>query len=98
MLNKALIASLLAGATLASACGSDSTPPPEPTTGFLSNQRIMYTDGLHNENTDLLEWDGALWLVFRGGETGQIGDGKIFVLPLDDCIRIRTGERGPEAI
>jgi nitrogen regulatory protein P-II 1 len=34
----------------------------------------------------------------RTGENGQIGDGKIFVLPLDDCIRIRTGERGPEAI
>src|SRR5918994_7723218 len=34
----------------------------------------------------------------RTGEAGQIGDGKIFVLPLDDCIRIRTGERGPEAI
>lgn len=34
----------------------------------------------------------------RSGEEGQIGDGKIFVLPLDDCIRIRTGERGPEAI
>lgn len=34
----------------------------------------------------------------RTGETGEIGDGKIFVLPLDDCIRIRTGERGPEAV
>jgi nitrogen regulatory protein P-II 2 len=34
----------------------------------------------------------------RSGETGQIGDGKIFVLPLEDCIRIRTGERGGEAI
>lgn len=34
----------------------------------------------------------------RTGDTGQIGDGKIFVLPLDDCIRIRTGERGEEAI
>jgi nitrogen regulatory protein P-II 1 len=34
----------------------------------------------------------------RSGETGEIGDGKIFVLPLDDCIRIRTGERGGEAI
>jgi nitrogen regulatory protein P-II 1 len=34
----------------------------------------------------------------RSGEKGQIGDGKIFVLPMDDCIRIRTGERGPEAI
>ena len=34
----------------------------------------------------------------RTGESGEIGDGKIFVLPLDDCIRIRTGERGSEAI
>src|SRR6476469_8547913 len=34
----------------------------------------------------------------RSGEKGEIGDGKIFVLPLDDCIRIRTGERGSDAI
>lgn len=34
----------------------------------------------------------------RTGEKGEVGDGKIFVLPLEDCIRIRTGERGPEAI
>ena len=34
----------------------------------------------------------------RSGEKGEIGDGKIFVLPMDDCIRIRTGERGDEAI
>jgi len=39
--------------------------------------------------------------ILRGGRTGpsgQLGDGKIFVLPLEDCIRIRTGERGGEAI
>jgi nitrogen regulatory protein P-II 1 len=30
--------------------------------------------------------------------TGQIGDGKIFVLPLDEAVRIRTGERGSSAI
>ena len=30
--------------------------------------------------------------------TGQVGDGKIFVLSLEDCIRIRTGERGGQAI
>jgi nitrogen regulatory protein P-II 2 len=34
----------------------------------------------------------------RSGAEGDVGDGKIFVLPLDDCIRIRTGERGGEAI
>lgn len=31
-------------------------------------------------------------------KTGRIGDGKIFVLPLDDAVRIRTGEKGDEAI
>ena len=34
----------------------------------------------------------------KSGEKGEIGDGKIFVLPLEDCVRIRTGERGSEAI
>ncbi len=34
----------------------------------------------------------------RSGEKGEIGDGKLFVLPMEDCIRIRTGERGSEAI
>jgi nitrogen regulatory protein P-II 2 len=34
----------------------------------------------------------------RTGPEGRIGDGKIFILELKDCIRIRTGERGPEAI
>jgi nitrogen regulatory protein P-II 1 len=34
----------------------------------------------------------------RSGDEGTIGDGKIFVLPMDDCVRIRTGERGPSAI
>ena len=34
----------------------------------------------------------------KTGEKGEIGDGKIFVLPMDDCIRIRTGERGSDAI
>ena len=34
----------------------------------------------------------------RSGEHGEIGDGKIFVLPMEECVRIRTGERGGEAI
>jgi len=34
----------------------------------------------------------------RTGEKGEIGDGKIFVLPMEECVRIRTGERGPEAV
>lgn len=50
-------------------------------------------------NEDFVE--PTISAIIKGGRTGpngEIGDGKIFVLPLDDCIRIRTGERGPEAI
>mgnify|MGYP005871483593 CR=1 FL=1 len=36
--------------------------------------------------------------IIKGARTGEIGDGKIFVLNLDDCVRIRTGETGSKAI
>jgi nitrogen regulatory protein P-II 2 len=36
--------------------------------------------------------------IVQGGRTGEIGDGKIFVLPLEETIRIRTEERGSGAI
>jgi len=36
--------------------------------------------------------------IIKGARTGKIGDGKIFVVDLPQCIRIRTGERGGEAI
>ena len=36
--------------------------------------------------------------IIAGARTGQIGDGKIFILDLPRCIRIRTGEEGGEAI
>jgi nitrogen regulatory protein P-II 1 len=37
-------------------------------------------------------------VVERTARTGRIGDGKIFVLPVEEVIRIRTGERGEEAL
>jgi nitrogen regulatory protein P-II 1 len=36
--------------------------------------------------------------IERAAHTGKIGDGKIFVTPVEEVVRIRTGERGPEAI
>jgi len=36
--------------------------------------------------------------ISKAAKTGRIGDGKIFVLPIDEVVRIRTGERGPDAI
>jgi nitrogen regulatory protein P-II 2 len=36
--------------------------------------------------------------ICRAAYTGEIGDGKIFVMPLEDSIRVRTGERGEDSI
>jgi nitrogen regulatory protein P-II 1 len=36
--------------------------------------------------------------VVEAARTGQIGDGKVWTTPVDDLVRIRTGERGPEAL
>ena len=36
--------------------------------------------------------------IIKGARTGEIGDGKIFVTPMEECIRIRTGEVGNDAI
>ncbi len=40
----------------------------------------------------------ALGIIVKAAQTGQIGDGKIFVSSLDDVVRIRTGETGSDAI
>jgi len=42
--------------------------------------------------------DIATEAIISAGQTGEIGDGKIFVLDIQECIRIRTREHGPEAI
>ena len=42
--------------------------------------------------------DKVVDAIVESANTGRIGDGKIFVLPLEEAIRIRTGERGPEAV
>ena len=42
--------------------------------------------------------DATVEAIIAGARTGKIGDGKIFVLPLERCVRIRTGEEGHDAI
>ncbi len=42
--------------------------------------------------------DVVIDAISRGAKTGRVGDGKIFVMPLDETIRIRTGETGNVAI
>ena len=42
--------------------------------------------------------EAAVQAIVEAANTGRIGDGKIFVQPLEEIIRIRTGERGPDAV
>ena len=40
----------------------------------------------------------AVDLITKAARTGNIGDGKIFIIPVEDAIRVRTGERGEVAV
>jgi nitrogen regulatory protein P-II 1 len=42
--------------------------------------------------------ENVIEAISQAARTGRIGDGKIFVLPIDDALRIRTGDRGADAI
>lgn len=42
--------------------------------------------------------DEAVAVILKAARTGKIGDGKIFIVPLEETIRIRTDERGEQAI
>ena len=42
--------------------------------------------------------DNVVEAITAAGRTGRIGDGKIFVSPIDEAVRIRTGDKGPDAI
>lgn len=47
-------------------------------------------------NDDYVE--PSIKAIIKGGKTGKVGDGKIFVYELNECVRIRTEERGHKAI
>jgi len=42
--------------------------------------------------------EGAIEAIQQAAHTGRIGDGKIFITPVEEAIRVRTGERGSDAI
>ncbi|MBM6675567.1 P-II family nitrogen regulator [Olsenella uli] len=42
--------------------------------------------------------DALIDLICEVARTGEVGDGKIFVYPVEECVRIRTGERGVKAV
>ena len=42
--------------------------------------------------------DDLVGVVVKAAQSGRIGDGKVWVVPVDTVVRVRTGERGPDAI
>ena len=42
--------------------------------------------------------DGVMDAIVKGAQTGRIGDGKVWCVPVDSVVRVRTGERGPDAL
>jgi nitrogen regulatory protein P-II 1 len=50
---------------------------------------VVVPDNLVNDVIDAIE---------KSAKTGRIGDGKIFVVPVEEAVRIRTGERGEDAL
>ncbi len=58
---------------------------------FLPKTRVevMVDDG---------QVDGVIDAIVKSARTGKIGDGKVFVVPLEEAVRIRTGEQGADAL
>ncbi len=72
--------------------------------GFTENYRgVIYEVNLIKKikieiavNDEFVE--STIAAIMKGAKTGEIGDGKIFVHSLEECIRVRTGEKGSSAI
>ena len=47
---------------------------------------------------DDIDSDNVIDIILKSAQTGRIGDGKIWVVPVDAVVRVRTGERGAEAL
>ena len=58
-----------------------------------SIERILVSIVVREKNVDK-----AIHAILKAAHTGEIGDGRIFVIPVEDAIRIRTGERGDIAL
>ena len=90
------VAALVALALLAAGCGGGDAAAPATsatTTAPSTTQRDDAAGGWTFEGAD-----GVVSTIGEAAKTGRIGDGKIFVTPVDEVYRIRTGETGEDAI
>ncbi len=58
-----------------------------------SIERILVSLVVRDKNVER-----AVSAILKAAQTGEIGDGRIFIIPIEDAIRIRTGERGDIAL
>jgi hypothetical protein len=77
----------IAGIALAYACSTD------PAVDFATDQRIIFSDGLHNENTEMIRLGERILLAFRGGERGQIGSDRAVIVVFESTDDGQTFER-----
>jgi len=94
----ALIGKHLHGMTVSDARGfgqeHDATHPEHHEfMGLELTKRVRLEIICHDE-----EVDRVLEAIYAAGHTGHAGDGKVFVLPVLDALRLKTGERGPAAL
>jgi nitrogen regulatory protein P-II 1 len=61
--------------------------------GLEMTKRVRLEIICHDEEVDCV-----LEGIYSAGHTGHAGDGKVFVLPVLDALRLKTGERGPSAL
>ncbi|BBB92026.1 MAG TPA: P-II family nitrogen regulator [Methylomusa anaerophila] len=67
------------------------TPVPEATMKWIPKRMLS----LIVKDEDV---EKAVSALIKANQTGHIGDGKIFVCPLEEIVRVRTGETGPRAV
>ncbi len=58
-----------------------------------SIERILLSIVVREKNVEK-----TVQAIMKAAQTGEIGDGRIFIIPIDDAVRIRTGERGDIAL
>lgn len=97
-LKDALFAAKVSGMTISQVQGCGSQHAGRSTTAGTEAAVEHGAEGEVRDICDDAEVDALIDVISATARTGSVGDGKIFVFPVDEVVRIRTGERGDEAI
>ncbi len=81
---------ILAGCSNDPEEGASGQPGDGDGSGFITNQRIIYSDGLHSENTEMIRLGDRILLCFRGGEEGQTGSARARIMVFESTDEGKT--------